>query len=62
MGSKSRKLRKGLDLGAVERANPKLAASMLRENARKALAYAQQCADRADRLDPPATVALGTEG
>jgi hypothetical protein len=62
MGSKTRKLRKGVDLGAVERANPKLAANMLRENARRALEYAQQCADKADRLDPPATVPIGAEG
>lgn len=52
MGSQARKLRKGIDLGAVERANPKLAARMLRDNAKRALQYAKQCTDRADELDP----------
>lgn len=53
MGKLSRKLQRHLNLDAVCRANPKLAASIFREQAAEAEAYAKAARAKADRLDPP---------
>lgn len=60
MASVAKRVRKNLDMGKVQRANPVLAAQMLRHEADQAEAYAKLARLKADKLDPPATVNLTT--
>lgn len=58
MGKLSRKMQKRMSLPAVQRANPRLAASILREQADQADAYAKAARTKADKLDPPTAPAV----